>query len=158
MTAGPSYVNRTPVQLLWAAVVAERLGYPAETALTLGKAVSAMYARQQLHAELAPGEAEISLLGRYVPVAETPAGLRATNRGRPYDPEDIKVYLESKFGAHLAEVRTALDELAASYPPERLAGQAYKLYQRFKPAVAQGWAGWGTSGILELERIWELTL
>src|SRR3712207_5322637 len=33
-------VNRAPVLTLWAAVVAERLGYPEETALTLGRAVA----------------------------------------------------------------------------------------------------------------------
>jgi hypothetical protein len=29
-------VNRAPVLTLWAAIVTERLGHPAETALTLG--------------------------------------------------------------------------------------------------------------------------
>ena len=33
-------VNRAPVLTLWAAVVAERLGEPADTALTPGKAVA----------------------------------------------------------------------------------------------------------------------
>jgi hypothetical protein len=32
-------VNRAPVLTLWATVVAERLGYPPETALTLGRFV-----------------------------------------------------------------------------------------------------------------------
>jgi hypothetical protein len=32
-------VNRTPVPTLWATIVAERLGYPPETALTFGRAV-----------------------------------------------------------------------------------------------------------------------
>src|SRR3712207_9588086 len=36
----PLRVNRAPVLTLWAAVVAERLGHPAETALTLGRAVA----------------------------------------------------------------------------------------------------------------------
>jgi len=33
-------VNRAPVLTLWTAAVAERLGHPADTALTLGRAVS----------------------------------------------------------------------------------------------------------------------
>ncbi len=33
-------VNRAPVLTLWAAVVAEQLGQPPETALTLGRAVA----------------------------------------------------------------------------------------------------------------------
>jgi hypothetical protein len=33
----PLEINRAPVLTLWAAVVAERLGHPADTALTLGR-------------------------------------------------------------------------------------------------------------------------
>jgi hypothetical protein len=36
----PLEINRAPVLTLWAAVVAERLGHPADTALTLGRAVA----------------------------------------------------------------------------------------------------------------------
>jgi hypothetical protein len=39
-TPPPISVNRAPVLTLWAAVVAERLGYPPETALTLGRFVA----------------------------------------------------------------------------------------------------------------------
>ena len=38
-------INRAPVLTLWATVVAERLGYDEETALTLGKAVAGLNAR-----------------------------------------------------------------------------------------------------------------
>jgi hypothetical protein len=41
----PIRVNRAPVLTLWAAVVAERLGYPPETALTLGRFVEGSSAR-----------------------------------------------------------------------------------------------------------------
>src|SRR5664279_3706995 len=41
----PLVVNRAPVLTLWGAVVAERLGHPAETALTLGRAVAGSAAR-----------------------------------------------------------------------------------------------------------------
>ena len=36
----PVTVNRAPVLTLWVAVVAERLGHPPDTALTLGRAVA----------------------------------------------------------------------------------------------------------------------
>ena len=35
-----SEINRAPVLTLWAAVIAERLGHPADTALTVGRAVA----------------------------------------------------------------------------------------------------------------------
>jgi hypothetical protein len=41
----PLEINRAPVLTLWAAMVAERLGHPADTALTLGRAVAGSAAR-----------------------------------------------------------------------------------------------------------------
>nr|WP_294552408.1 hypothetical protein [uncultured Rhodopila sp.] len=41
----PLVVNRAPVLTLWAAVVAEHLGHPADTALTLGRVVAGSAAR-----------------------------------------------------------------------------------------------------------------
>jgi len=40
-------INRAPVLTLWAAVVAKRLGYEEETALTLGKAVAGLNAQSK---------------------------------------------------------------------------------------------------------------
>ena len=41
----PMRVNRAPVLMLWAAIVAERLGHPPDTALTVGRAVAGSAAR-----------------------------------------------------------------------------------------------------------------
>jgi len=41
----PIRVNRAPVLTLWATVVAERLGYPAETVLTVSRFVAGSSAR-----------------------------------------------------------------------------------------------------------------
>ena len=43
--APPIRVNRAPVVTLWATVVAERLGYPPATALTLGRFIAGSSAR-----------------------------------------------------------------------------------------------------------------
>ena len=87
-------INRTPVLTLWAAVVAERLGFDRRpTALTLGQAVAGLNAyakgvslgiiepRPELVRErgdqLAEGERlHVDLLGRAVPVVRTDDGLR----------------------------------------------------------------------------------
>ena len=37
-------INRAPVLTLWASIVAERLGWPHETALTMGQTVAGMTA------------------------------------------------------------------------------------------------------------------
>ena len=95
-------VNRAPVLTLWATVVAERLGYPPETALTLGRFVAGSSARAKARrlgiiedtqeaeerrarvAELKPRRRRLTvrLLGRDIPVL--PAGdgtLRAEDGG-----------------------------------------------------------------------------
>src|SRR4051794_19846046 len=43
-------INRAPVLTLWAAVVAERLGYGADAAITLGRAVAGRSARAKARA------------------------------------------------------------------------------------------------------------
>ena len=43
--SAPLRVNRAPVLTLWAAVVAERLGHPPDTALSLAGAVAGTAAR-----------------------------------------------------------------------------------------------------------------
>jgi hypothetical protein len=155
---GRIMVNRTPVLTLWAAVVAERLGYDPALALTLGKAVSGLYAQIRVRDDQVDGEELVRLLGRIVSLARTENGLRARNQGRLIDPAKVTRYLEGKFGDNLPVVRQALAALAASYPCDRLADCAYALYLRFKPQVPPGWAGWGAAGMLDLEVVWELTL
>src|SRR5580765_328802 len=107
-------INRTPVLTLWAAVVAERLGFDRATALSLGQAVAGLsaYAKgvslgiiepkpdvvRDRSAELPEGEAlYVGLLGRAVPVVRTPDGLRAVSKGKPGNPARIETYLAAKF-------------------------------------------------------------
>src|SRR2546425_4137408 len=124
-------VNRAPVLTLWAAVVAERLGYDRAAALTLGRSVAGVSARFKggslgLFEPPTPAEAakrrreakrektvEIELLGRVVRAKRTPEGLRAMERGRPSNPEAVERYLQSKFGDALPAARAAMKTLAA---------------------------------------------
>src|SRR5215211_592186 len=125
-------INRAPVLTLWAAVVAERLGFDRDTALTLGQAVAGLSAhakgvslgivepRPELVREqgdrLSEGERlHVDLLGRAVPVVRTPDGLRAVNKGKPGNPARIEIYLVSKFGDRLDKATQAMADLAAAY-------------------------------------------
>lgn len=163
-------VNRAPVLTLWAAVVAERLGFDRDEALTLGRAVAGLTAyskgvrlgiyeptaedARERRQRLAEGEElQVDLLGRAVPAVATPDGLRATSKGRPVDPVSVERYLAGKLGDRLDEVRLAMTRLAASLPPAQLARRAFGLYERFRPEVPADEAGWGKAGLLELERI-----
>lgn len=168
-------VNRAPVLTLWAAVVAERLGFDHDEALTLGRAVAGLNAYtkgaslglfkptpREVRAKRAArarkaGVFRVELLHRAVPVMQTHEGLRAVARGdKPVDPAGVQRYLESKFGAALGPVSAAMIDLAASRDPEALAAEAYPLYETFRPEVPAGTRGWGAAGELDLARLGKL--
>ena len=163
-------INRAPVLTLWAAVVAERLGFDRATALTLGQAVagSSAYAKgvslgiiepwpdlvRERGDRLAEGEQlRVDLLGRAVPVVRTPDGLRAVSKGKPGNPASIEKYLASKFGDRLDEARAAMAELAAAHEPGDLNRRGFRLYERFRPEVPAGESGWGAMGELDLAKV-----
>ncbi len=172
MTSNTIKINRAPVMTLWAAVVAERLGYDEQAALTLGKSVAGLNAHakgQRLgiyevpeekeaearsQKERAPGEQTfVSLLGRSVPAVYTKDGLRALDKDKPADPRSVQRYLEGKFGENLVDVRAAMQALAESMSPGELSKRAYSLYEQFRPEIPEGKRGWGAAGELDLGKI-----
>ncbi|UCG98394.1 MAG: hypothetical protein JSW31_04620 [Burkholderiales bacterium] len=163
-------VNRAPVLTLWAAVVAERLGFDRDEALTMGRVVAGLnaYAKgkslglfkpvpEEVRRErerLREGvEMHVDLLHRAVPVTVTPEGLRALSKGKPIAPASVQRYLQGKFGDALGAVEQAMQKLAASIDPDELARSAYSLYEAFRPEVPAGVRGWGAAGVLDLQRI-----
>ena len=163
-------VNRAPVLTLWAAVVAEHLGFDRSEALTMGRVVAGLnaYAKGKSLGLFKPApeevrrererlregvEMHVDLLQRAVPVTLTPDGLRALSKGRPIAPESVERYLEGKFGDALGAVECAMKKLAASIDADELARSAYSLYEAFRPEVPAGARGWGAAGVLDLERI-----
>ena len=160
-------INRAPVFTLWAAVVAERLGFAEDEALSLGKAVAGLNAQSKgrMLGIYQPGKAPhggpprkvglgeefwVELCGRPVPAKRTEAGVRAVDKDKPIEADKARAYLESRLGADLPAVRAAMVELAASYEPAALAERAYDLYERFRPAIPAGKRGWGAKGDLDL--------
>ncbi len=171
MTVKKVKINRAPVLTLWAAVVAERLGYDHEAALTLGKAVAGLNAQSKgrrlgIFEEpkdtegkkepkiQQPGEPlQVTVLGRSVPALQTRQGIRATAKGQPVDPQSVRRYLENKFGKDLVDVEAAMEALAKAYSPTTLATQAYALYEKFRPQIPEGTRGWGAAGELDLDQL-----
>ena len=169
-------INRAPVLTLWAAVVAERLGFDREEALTLGKAVAGLTAqskgqrlgiftpsptearRKRAEAAKKAGVFPVALLGRAVPVLYTANGLRAVGKDqKPMSPDSVEKYLGSKFGDALPAERAAMGKLAQSRSAEALADQGFRLYETFRPGVPAGESGWGAKGTLSLKKIESLT-
>jgi hypothetical protein len=162
-------VNRAPVLTLWAAVVAERLGFDGDEALSLARAVAGLNAQSkgrrlgifkpqeekpQTARKKEPGEEfSIELLGRLVPVRNTKDGIRAVKGNQVIEPDGGRRYLESKLGDDLGAVRSAMLRLAKSYKPEELAERAYRLYEQFRPEIPAGVKGWGAKGNLDVKKI-----
>ena len=162
-------INRAPVLTLWAAVVAKRLGYQEETALTLGKAVAGLNAQSKgrklgIYEEKTEEEKKeekkkekpvefIEVLGRGVPAVKTPGGLRAAIKGEPIHAGSVESYLQKKFGDDLDEARAAMEKLAKAYTPKQLENKAYDLYEKFRPKIPEGTKGWGAKGELDLDYI-----
>jgi hypothetical protein len=163
-------INRAPVLTLWAAVVAEMLGFDYDEALTLARAVAGLNAyskgvalglfqptpkavREQRQKLRRDEVVTVDLLHRAVPARHTDEGLRALSNDRPISPESVKRYLESKFGGALDEAYEAMKQLAKSLTPTELAEKAYHLYEKFRPEIPLGKRGWGASGKLDLEGI-----
>jgi hypothetical protein len=167
-------INRAPVLTLWAAVVAERLGFDRETALTLGKVMAGLNAagkgraigvyRLKTAAEKKAAEKKraarntkdvkvVDLLEKPIPVTRTPQGLRAVQHDKPVDPKSVERYLESKFGDALSDARAAMTKLARAHEAHDLAAKAFVLYEEFRPTIPSGLKGWGAAGVLDLDQI-----
>ncbi len=125
-------INRAPVLTLWAAVVAKRLGFDWQEALTLGRAVAGLNAYSKgvsLGLYKPTPEAErarrrqtqrgktvhVDLLHRVVPAVQSPEGLRALSNGHPISSPSVERYVETKFGERFDDARKAMEQLAGSY-------------------------------------------
>lgn len=164
-------INRAPVLTLWAAVVAERLGFDRDEALTLGRAVAGLnaYSKGRSLGLFEPREKQkvkekkksleegktvkIDLLHRAVPAARRDGSIRALSKDKPISPESVQRYLEKKFGDALQDSREAMMRLAEAWRPREIADRAYELYEDFRPNIPAGKKGWGTEGRLSLDRI-----
>src|SRR5215469_16662268 len=147
-------INRAPVLTLWASVVAERLGHPRSTALTLGKTIAGKvaFSKAQTIGRAKKREASsppirkpageksklLPFMGRHCTMIETAAGMLAVGEGKPISPKEVELYLEEKFGERLDEARLAMTELATSRSPAQLAREAFGLYRKFRPSIPAG--------------------
>jgi hypothetical protein len=165
---GPLRVNRAPVLTLWAAIVAERLGHPADTAMSLASHVAGTAARAKARRlgiaeehdqrSAAPGaepDDVVRLLGREIPMTHDEDGvvLADAGDGKPSPADPVRAYVSRAFGKRLAEVEAAMRALAASMPPDELNRRGFHLYERFRPEVPTDVRGWGAKGELDPAKI-----
>lgn len=169
MPKGTVLINRAPVLTLWAAVVAERLGFSPDEALSLGKAVAGLNAQAKGRAlgifetkretvreakrRKRGEEFWVTLCGRPVPAKNTDNGIRAVSGNKPVDPDSTAKYLSQKFQDDLNSAKEAMEALAKAFEPDDLAKRAFALYETFRPEIPPGKTGWGAKGTLDLRLI-----
>jgi hypothetical protein len=164
-------INRAPAMTLWAVVLAERLGYQHEEALTLGHAATGLNAYSKASAiglvggaeKEAPGKRPKAgaaarpdtgkLLGRHVPVVRTTGGVRGLAKDVAIEPAAVEHCLKARFKDSLPPFRTAMRQFAASRAPIALALEAYALYEGFRPQIRAAEVGRGKAGGLSVAAI-----
>jgi hypothetical protein len=152
-------VNRAPVLTLWAAVVAERLGHPPETALALGRFVAGSSARAKARrlgitdedqdakerraraADLKPRRGAVRLLGRAVPVTRAEEGTLGWTTAASQRSRSVRSSLARALRA-AGEGPRRDGESGFLAPPEELNRVGFRLYERFRPEVPEGAQGW----------------
>ncbi|TDL29570.1 hypothetical protein BD410DRAFT_709803 [Rickenella mellea] len=154
LTTKSVVVNRAPVMTAWATVVAERLGFKREEALSIASAYTEMNAISKgvsigvfddskgKGVDLKKGDAQpfVDFMGRR-PVFTTQSGdWRALVKGQPILPSIAYSYITRAFRQTLPFVMGALRLLATSYSPTQLNAEAFSLYSQFRPAVNK-WGG-----------------
>ncbi|BGP00796.1 hypothetical protein NBRC10513v2_000921 [Rhodotorula toruloides] len=157
-------VNRAPVMTAWACVVAERLGFRRQEALSIAhvftdlnatsKGVSlGLMGPEALKVEVGPSQPFVDILGRKVPVLSTQTGeWRAISKGHVADPSKAFAYMRGAFRQQLGAVVGAMRLLAASFSPKELNEMGYHLYLDFRPESD----GWGKKADLRMSSILDL--
>ncbi|GAA5919426.1 hypothetical protein JCM5296_004991 [Sporobolomyces johnsonii] len=157
-------VNRAPVMTAWACIVAERLGFRRQEALSIAhvftdlnatsKGVSlGLKSKEELKVEVGSSQPFVEILGRRVPVLSTQSGeWRAISKGVVADPSKGFSYMQSAFRQQLGAVVGAMRLLANSFDPNELNEKGYGLYLSFRPDVD----GWGKKAELKMSTILDL--
>ncbi|KAG2141774.1 uncharacterized protein EDB93DRAFT_1159052 [Suillus bovinus] len=160
-------VNRAPLMTAWATVVAERLGFEREEALSIAsvytemnaisKGVSLGILDKSRNKEIEPikdgTQPYVDLLGRRIPLYRTQdEKWRALDNTLPALPSTAFSYISRAFRQTTSHVIGALRLLAESFPPSELNDKGFGLYVEFRPDVD----GWGKRGEVRCEKILSL--
>lgn len=174
--AGIIHIESTPVLILWVTVVAERLGYSSEEALTYGRWISSVL-------EQSKGEAMGVLQKRRdktsepktkrrkkentdnrhvevfvnidIPVKKKNGMLLAVEKGQgePIDHKRVQEYLIACLGEKdLETAKDAMKKLAETVPREELKDKAYEIYEMVRPE----WHAWNKKSTLDLNKVHDL--
>ncbi|THH08656.1 hypothetical protein EW145_g2574 [Phellinidium pouzarii] len=162
-------VNRAPVMTAWATIVAERMGFKREEALSIASAYTEMNAISKgvslgifeqgkgKGMEIRKGESQpyVDLMGRRPVYTNRSSEWRALVKSEPVEPATAFAYVSRAFRQTLPFITGAMRLLAETFSPLELNEKGFGLYAEFRPEVD----GWGKraemrcSTILSLRKV-----
>jgi len=159
-------INRAPVMTAWATIVAERLGFRREEALSIGSVYTEMNASskgislgifdESKNHDYEAGSTQpfVELMGRKIPVLEGEAGeWRGIIKGSPVEPKSPFGYIQRSFRQTMPWAMGAMRLLADSFDDSaELNKRGYDLYCKFRPENER----WGKKTEMRMESILQL--
>ncbi|KAI0723273.1 hypothetical protein C8Q76DRAFT_722285 [Earliella scabrosa] len=160
-------INRAPIMMAWAFVVAERLGFQREEALSIASVYTEMNAitkgvslgiyadgkQKGVEASRTGSQPYVELMGRRIPLYQTVSGQwRALSSGAPVAPTSAFSYITRALRQTAPHIVGALRLLAASFSPAELNSNGFALYADFRPEAD----GWGQRGEVRCSTILSL--
>ncbi|KAK0468267.1 uncharacterized protein EV420DRAFT_1260153 [Desarmillaria tabescens] len=159
-------INRAPLMTAWAMVVAERLGFRREEALSIASVYTEMNAlskgvslgiykdgkQKGLDAIKGGSQPYVELMGRSPLYQSQSNQWRALLNSKPAQPSSPFSYISRSFRQTTPHIIGALRLLAESFPPKELNNKGWALYAEFRPSVN----GWGERSEVKCETILNL--
>ncbi|KDQ64558.1 hypothetical protein JAAARDRAFT_28202 [Jaapia argillacea MUCL 33604] len=157
-------VNRAPIMMAWSTIVAERMGFKREEALSIASVYTEMNAitrgvsvgvyKDSKKSEIVEATKDgmqpyVDLMGRR-PLYQTASNTwRALSASGPVSPGSAYSYITRALRQTTPHVIGALRLLAESYNPEELNRKGFGLYAEFRPGVG----GWGEKGQIRCDKV-----
>lgn len=145
-------INRSPLLTLWVAIVAEREGNASDDCFKAGKAIAQMLALARGRS-LGIFDASDRRVTRANKGYKRIAGFKIPVAMLNVSPDSVRRGLQRSFGKSLEIVSHKLMSLARQYDVDEIGKHTYRLYEQFRPVVAEGLAGWGQRSVLDLKTI-----
>ncbi|TFY78759.1 hypothetical protein EWM64_g5250 [Hericium alpestre] len=159
-------VNRAPVMMAWSFVVAERLGFGRDEALSIASVYTEMNAvskgvslgiydkGKDKNIEATGAQPYVDVMGRRIPLYQTAHGRwRALASSKPAPPAAAHSYITRTLRQTTPAVIGAMRLLADSYEGSgELNRVGWALYADFRPEVN----GWGAKGEVRCQKILEM--
>ncbi|KAJ7665541.1 hypothetical protein B0H17DRAFT_1184561 [Mycena rosella] len=156
-------VNRAPLMTAWSTLVAERLGFQREEALSIASVFTELNAvskgvsmgiykkgtERGMEASKGGSQPYVELMGRRPLFQAHTSQWRALSNGTAVPPSTAFSYISRALRQTTPHIIGALRLLAESFTPQEINAKAWSLYADFRPEVK----GWGDRAEVKCETI-----